>query len=74
MKKRFAQSKHEWSETREDKYKSDSLSIAYELGFELVERDTKVYKLEHDSETIFCESDKPKSLWYETWLELSKLL
>jgi hypothetical protein len=73
MKKRFTQSKNEWSDTREDQYKSDSLSIAFELGFELIERDTKVYKLEQDSETLICEPDKPKSLWYETWLKLRKL-
>lgn len=73
MKERFTQSKNEWSDTREEKYKTDSMSIAYELGFELIERDTKVYKLEENSETLICEPDKPKTLWYETWMKLRKL-
>lgn len=73
MKNRFAQEKNDLSETREEKYKTDSMNIAYELGFELIERDTKVSKIEGNLKTLICPPVKPKTLLYETWRNLRKL-
>lgn len=71
MKKRSSQSKAEWSEKREISYKEMAFEIAYTQGFQLIERNSIVYRIENESEFIFLKSEKPKSIWYETWKKLT---
>ena len=73
MKKRSTVDKNEWSITRENRYKSDSIDIAYTLGFTLLKREASVYKIENNTEMVFCVATNPKTLWFETWLKLCKL-
>ncbi len=70
MKKRSSVKKAEWSDEREDYYKSEALEIACKKGFNLIQRDLKVYIIDDGQETPFCEPDKTNRVWFQTWRKL----
>jgi hypothetical protein len=73
MKKNSSTQKAEWNSTREEFYMKSCLSIAFENGFALIERDSKVYKIDDSNELLICSPDKVKTIWYETWLIQKKI-
>jgi hypothetical protein len=73
MKKRFSTEKSEWSDTREEWYKAECQKMAFGIGFEVAERDQKVYKVVSNAEYLFYVPAKSKMLWFETWTHLKKL-
>lgn len=72
MSKRASIKKAEWNYTREESYKKSCLTIAFNNGFDLIERDLNIYKTEDSGEVLLCSPDKSKSIWYETWILLMK--
>ena len=73
MKKRSSVEKANWSSTREEWYKAESLRMAFNMGFELIERDDRIFKITPNKEDLFCEPTKIKTLWFETWAQLVKM-
>ncbi|MDQ0876054.1 hypothetical protein QFZ77_004713 [Paenibacillus sp. V4I3] len=73
MKKRFSVGKAEWSDTREEQYRKDSLEIAFGFGDTLKTSDgTVVYIIKKDVEIVISKPNKVKTFWYETWLKLKE--
>jgi hypothetical protein len=50
MKRRNSIGKSEWNDKREKWYKAECLKIAFQTGFELTEKDQKVYKVVSDDD------------------------
>ena len=72
MKKRFSAEKSEWNHTREEWYKAECLKIAFGMGFDLIERDQKIFKVLSNEEHLFYEPVKSKRLWFETLTQFKK--
>ncbi|NQX70448.1 hypothetical protein HQN90_30340 [Paenibacillus alba] len=70
MKKKFSVGKAEWSDTREEQYRKDSLDIAFGFGDTMNTRDGKVYIIKNDVEIEISKPDKVKTFWFETWQKL----
>jgi hypothetical protein len=70
LKKRFSVGKAEWSDTREEQYRIDSLDIAFGFGDTLETRDGTVYIIKNDVEIEILKPNKVKTYWYETWLKV----
>jgi hypothetical protein len=46
--------------------------IAYKNGFTFIKRDFKIYKVTNNIEELFCEEDRPKKIWFQTWTKLKE--
>ena len=73
MKKRISVEKAEWSIEREQYYKQQCLSKAYDLKVEISERNSVTYLKKNGREKILCKPRSPRKIWYETWLTLKEI-
>lgn len=71
--KRASVSKANWSEIRESDYNEYCDQILFDKKLQLVINDNEVY-IKSDNEEIFLlKISKPKSMWYEIWLQLKSI-
>jgi hypothetical protein len=70
MKTRSSLNKAHWSETREKGYQEFCDQILFDKKLEIRINGDEVYLKSADEERLFMIISKPKSTWYEIWVQL----
>lgn len=70
LNRRSSIEKAEWSNEREKHYKQDCLDIVFSFRDKLRVEDSTVYIKKNGVEIKLEKPLKPKTFWYETWLNL----
>lgn len=72
MRKRSSVYKAEWSNTREEQYKRDTLEIVFGFGDTLEVTDSIVCINHNGAITKVAEPIKSNTFWFETWLKVKE--
>lgn len=70
MKKRVSIEKAKWSNSREEQYKKDCLDIIAGFGDTMGIKECTALIIKNGEQIEISKPDKPKTFWYETWLEV----